>query len=169
MTNRWIHARCTGIDEDTYIKLQKSDDKWYCSNCIALCGLCSGSVLYIIMTEPSNATNAKHGYIHVPHAQQYLMMIIKSYKPPTVHGFALLATQQTYQHHFQAVHLALKLVSHTKYSWKIEYQKMTEAPKTNCSIHVETPTRSRCFQLISMESEGKSLSYKPICQPKILI
>jgi len=106
---------------------------------------------YIIMTEPSNATNAKHGYI--PHAQQYLMTIIKSYKPPTVHGFALLATQLTYQHHFQAVHLASKLVIHTKYSWKIEYQKMTEAPKTNYSINVETLTRSRWFQLISMESE----------------
>ena len=100
MTNRWIHARCIGTDEDTYIKLQKSDDKWYCSNCIALCGLCSGSILYIIMTEPSNTTNVKHGYI--PHAQQYLMTIIKSYKPPTVHGFALLATQQTYQTSFSS-------------------------------------------------------------------
>jgi hypothetical protein len=58
------------------------------------------------MIEPSNATNAKHGYI--PHAQQYLMTIIKSYKPPTVDGFALHATQQTYQHHFQAVHLAFE-------------------------------------------------------------
>ena len=42
--DRWIHARCTGIDKNTYIKLQKSDDKWHCSNCIAPCGLCSGSV-----------------------------------------------------------------------------------------------------------------------------
>jgi hypothetical protein len=119
------------------------------------------------MTEPSNATNAKHGYI--PHAQQYLMTIIKSYKPPTVDGFALLATQQTYQHHFQAVHLAFETSNPYQIIRKIEYQKMTEAPKTNCSIHVETSTISRCFQLISMESEGKSLSYGPICQPKILI
>lgn len=40
----WIHNRCSSTDDGTYIRLQNSDQKWYCSDCAAPCGICTENV-----------------------------------------------------------------------------------------------------------------------------
>ncbi|CAG2218688.1 SIAE [Mytilus edulis] len=40
----WIHTRCTSVDNTTYTKLQNTNDQWFCQNCVAPCGICSGNI-----------------------------------------------------------------------------------------------------------------------------
>ncbi|CAC5392706.1 unnamed protein product [Mytilus coruscus] len=40
----WIHTRCTSVDNTTYAKLQNTTDQWFCQNCVASCGICSGNI-----------------------------------------------------------------------------------------------------------------------------
>ncbi|CAC5395570.1 unnamed protein product [Mytilus coruscus] len=40
----WIHTRCASVDNTTYAKLQNTTDQWFCQNCVASCGICSGNI-----------------------------------------------------------------------------------------------------------------------------
>ncbi|CAG2224652.1 E3.1.11.2 [Mytilus edulis] len=39
-----LHTRCTSVDNTTYTKLQNTNDQWFCQNCVAPCGICSGNI-----------------------------------------------------------------------------------------------------------------------------
>ena len=40
-----FHASCANLENDELEKLESGIETWYCSNCKAECGLCSGAVL----------------------------------------------------------------------------------------------------------------------------
>ena len=40
-----FHASCSKLGDDELLRIESGDGAWYCSNCKADCGLCSGTVL----------------------------------------------------------------------------------------------------------------------------
>ena len=40
-----FHASCSKLGDDELLKIETGDGAWYCSNCKADCGLCSGTDL----------------------------------------------------------------------------------------------------------------------------
>ena len=40
-----FHASCTNIGDNELLRIKSGDGAWYCTNCKADCGLCSGAVL----------------------------------------------------------------------------------------------------------------------------
>ena len=41
-----FHTSCISLDEKELLELESGNGSWYCTNCKADCGLCSGAVLY---------------------------------------------------------------------------------------------------------------------------
>ena len=41
-----FHTSCINLDEKELLELESGNGSWYCTNCKADCGLCSGAVLY---------------------------------------------------------------------------------------------------------------------------
>ena len=41
-----FHTSCINLDEKELLELESVNGSWYCTNCKADCGLCSGAVLY---------------------------------------------------------------------------------------------------------------------------
>ena len=41
-----FHTLCISLDEKELLELESGNGSWYCTNCRADCGLCSGAVLY---------------------------------------------------------------------------------------------------------------------------
>ena len=41
-----FHTSCISLDEKKLLELESGNGSWYCTNCKADCGLCSGAVLY---------------------------------------------------------------------------------------------------------------------------
>ena len=41
-----FHTSCINLDEKKLLELDSGNGSWYCTNCKADCGLCSGAVLY---------------------------------------------------------------------------------------------------------------------------
>ena len=41
-----FHTSCKNLDEKELQELESGNESWYCTNCKADCGLCSGAVLY---------------------------------------------------------------------------------------------------------------------------
>ena len=41
-----FHTSCISLDEKELLELESGNESWYCTNCKADCGLCSGAVLY---------------------------------------------------------------------------------------------------------------------------
>ena len=39
------HALCSNLGDDELLRIESGDEAWYCTNCKADCGLCSGAVL----------------------------------------------------------------------------------------------------------------------------
>ena len=40
-----IHASCSNLGDNELVRTESGDGAWYCTNCKADCGLCSGAVL----------------------------------------------------------------------------------------------------------------------------
>ena len=40
-----FHASCSNLSDNELLRIESGDDAWYCTNCKADCGLCSGAVL----------------------------------------------------------------------------------------------------------------------------
>ena len=40
-----FHASCSNLGDDELLRIESGDGAWYCTNCKADCGLCSGAVL----------------------------------------------------------------------------------------------------------------------------
>ena len=40
-----FHASCSNLGDDELLRIESGDEAWYCTNCKADCGLCSGAVL----------------------------------------------------------------------------------------------------------------------------
>ena len=40
-----FHASCSNLGDDDLLRIESGDGAWYCTNCKAYCGLCSGAVL----------------------------------------------------------------------------------------------------------------------------
>jgi len=164
--DQWIHARCTGIDKDTYIKLQKSYDKWYCSNCIAPCGLCSGSIYnYDRAIECDKCKTWIHTSCATVSDDDYKVI-------QTTNCTWICPTCDT----------ANLSTSFSSSSPGIEtsnpYQILTEnrIPENDRSAQDKLQHTCRNINKITMVSINingirvkKNLSYRPICQQKILI
>ena len=45
-TEKRFHTSCISLDEKELLELESGNGSWYCTNCKADCGLCSGAVLY---------------------------------------------------------------------------------------------------------------------------
>ena len=41
-----FHTSCINLDEKELLELESGNGSWYCTNCKAVFGLCSGAVLY---------------------------------------------------------------------------------------------------------------------------
>ena len=42
-----FHAKCSNLGADDLLKIETGNSDWYCTNCKADCGLCSGAVLSV--------------------------------------------------------------------------------------------------------------------------
>ena len=40
-----FHASCSNLSDNELLRIESGDGAWYCTNCKADCGLCSGAVL----------------------------------------------------------------------------------------------------------------------------
>ena len=40
-----FHASCSNLGDNELVRTESGDGAWYCTNCKADCGLCSGTVL----------------------------------------------------------------------------------------------------------------------------
>ena len=40
-----FHASCSNLSDNELLRIESGDGVWYCTNCKADCGLCSGAVL----------------------------------------------------------------------------------------------------------------------------
>ena len=40
-----VHASCSNLSDNELLRIESGDGAWYCTNCKADCGLCSGAVL----------------------------------------------------------------------------------------------------------------------------
>ena len=40
-----FHASCSNLSDNDLLRIESGDGAWYCTNCKADCGLCSGAVL----------------------------------------------------------------------------------------------------------------------------
>ena len=40
-----FHASCSNLGDNELVRIESGDGAWYCTNCKADCGLCSGVVL----------------------------------------------------------------------------------------------------------------------------
>ena len=40
-----FHASCSNLGDDEFLRIESGDEAWYCTNCKADCGLCSGAIL----------------------------------------------------------------------------------------------------------------------------
>ena len=42
-----FHAKCSNLEADDLLKTEIGNSDWYCTNCKADCGMCSGAVLSV--------------------------------------------------------------------------------------------------------------------------
>ena len=69
-----FHTSCVNLDEKELLELESGNGSWYCTNCKADCGLCSGAVLY--SHKESNVTNVKCGFtINAPSSQNLNLIL----------------------------------------------------------------------------------------------
>ena len=45
LINRYERASCSNLGDNELVRIESGDGAWYCTNCKADCGLCSGAVL----------------------------------------------------------------------------------------------------------------------------
>ena len=58
---KWSHIKCSNIDNVTYQELAKSDENWFCQNCVSPCGICFDDVS---CTDPAIECDSCHLWIH---------------------------------------------------------------------------------------------------------
>ena len=64
-----FHASCLNLGDDELLRIESGDEAWYCTNCKADCGLCSGAVL-----KQFSVTVVICGSIMNAHSSQKLSM-----------------------------------------------------------------------------------------------
>ena len=96
-----FHAKCSNLGADDLLKIETGNSDWYCTNCKADCGLCSGAVLSVhkVGREVGRLLDRWVGK-WLPYLLLSLLTYLSSNRP------TYLPTQQpTYQHTNPSIYL----------------------------------------------------------------
>ena len=92
-----FHATCANSSEKELSSLKNENEPWYCSDCKADCGLCSGAVLN---SHKAVQCDKCELWVHNKCSLVSDNQTMKIYKIQIVHGFAQNVTSSTFRIHF---------------------------------------------------------------------